>query len=400
MPCRNMEGTRMHDVNIKPSVLKWARKRSGRDDYIQEKFPEIEAWEQGTKSPSLNDMEKFAKATYVPIGYLFLDKPPDVTLPISDFRTVGSTGVSLPSATMLDAVYMCQQRQEWYREYAKSAGEEKLDFVGSMNVDDDKVSSAKKIRSALKLDEEPHLRRGGGVKILRHMVSEAERLGILVMISGVVRNNNKRELDVNEFRGFALADAWAPLIFVNGKDWKGAQLFTLAHELAHIWLGRSAVSGNSARDVSNNAVEIWCNAVAAEILVPSVIMRKEYDVAADVPAETARLARLFRVSNQVILRRMYDVGGLDRATFQKEYDKEAHLAAEREEKKKKEQKKAGKSGGNYYNIVLARSSRRFARAILASTREGKTPPIILRRLLDVWKTSSLKELSKRVGVVR
>lgn len=390
----------MCGASITPSMLKWARERAGRDDYIRKNFPEIESWEQGNTSPSLRDMEKFARATYVPITYLFLDKPPDIRLPVSDFRTVGSAGVSSPSPNMLDTVYMCQQRQDWYREYAESAGEKKLGFVGSMSVEDDVEYSAGQIRRAIKLEREPRLRRGNADMVRRHMIRGAESLGILVMVSGVVGNNTHRGLSVKEFRGFALADAWAPLVFVNGKDSKGAQLFTLAHELAHIWLGQSAVSGNFINDVSNNAIEIWCNAVAAELLVPSVIMRKEYNVNADVPVEAARLAGLFKVSSQVILRRMYDVGGLTRTSFQKEYDMEVHLAAERQKKKKEEMKKAKKSGGNYYNTVLARSGRRFTRAILANTREGKTEPVVLRRLLDVWKTSSLEKLSKKLGVVR
>ena len=325
----------MRGAGVKLSMLKWARKRSDRDNYIRKHFPEIESWERGAKSPSLRDMEKFAQATYVPIGYLFLDEPPDIRLPVSDFRSIGGASMGPPSPHLLDTVYLCQQRQGWYRKYAESAGEEKLDFVGSMSVDDDVVHSASQIRRALKLDDEARLKPDNSDTVRQRLVSEAENLGILVMVSDVVANDAARKLDVKEFHGFALAAAWAPLVFVNGKDGVGAQPFTMAHALAHIWLGQSGVSGNSVRDVPDNVVEKWCSAVAAEMLAPSDVMRKAYDTSADVTAETIRLARLFNVSNQIILRRMYDVGGLGRADFQNKYDGEVRLAAKREKKKTK-----------------------------------------------------------------
>ena len=341
----------------------------------------------------------FAKATHTPVGYLLLDEPPEIDIPISDFRTVGSAGVNLPSPNLLDTIYLCQQRQEWYREEVQFMGEQNLDFVGSMSLDDNVESAARRIGTELKFSDEPRQRRGSKDGIRRHLVDEAENLGILVMVSGVVGNSTSRVLDVCEFRGFALADPWAPLVFVNGKDGKGAQIFTLVHELAHIWLGRSAVSDNSVKDTPTYDVEQWCNAVAAELLVPAGIMRKLYDSSAEVCGEADRLAGLFKVSKQVILRRMYDVGGLEQNLFLEEYGKEVTLAAERE-MKKKAGKKENKTGGNYYNNVLARASKKFTRALLASTMEGRTIPIVSRRLLDVWNAKSIDQISKKIGVGR
>ena len=386
----------MSDVDVKPSMLKWARIRAGRDGYFKKNFPEIKSWERGKKSPSLGDVMKFAKAAYVPIGYLFLDKPPNVRLPVSDFRTVGSADASLPSPNLLDTVYLCQQRQEWYREEVKSNGAARLDFVGSMNTNDAVESSAEKIRDALKLGDKPQPQKGSRYQLRQHLIDALESLGVLVMISGVVGNNNHRKLDVDEFRGFALADPWAPLIFVNGKDGRGAQIFTLAHETAHIWLGQSAVSGNTMRDAPNHVVEKWCNAVAAEILVPAETIRKEYVLSSDPSDEISRLADLFKVSTQVIIRRIYDIEMFDKTTFQKKYDREVQLAVERE----KEKKAKGDTFGNYYNTVPVRSSKKFTRAILASTMEGKTPPIVSRRLLDVWNPESIAKLSQKLGVGR
>ena len=387
----------MCDVRVKQSLLNWACRRSGRDDAdIRRDFPALESWRRGEALPSLRDLEEFAKATYAPIGYFFLDAPPGEELPVPDFRTVGETGVGAPSGGLLDTVYLCQRRQEWYREETRATGGEPLGFVGSMSTADDIVSSAKRIRTALKFNVEQRVGIGGRAGARRRLVSDVEDLGILVMMSGVVGNDTRRKLDVAEFRGFALADTWAPLVFVNSTDGEGAKIFTLVHEVAHIWLGQSALSDNSVADKPDHAVERWCNAVAAEMLVPSEIIRGKYDQTEDLDKNTDRLARHFKVSKQVILRRLYDTGCIDRATFQKAYDKEKELAIKREE----ERKKKGRLGGSYYNNVLARAGKKFTFTLLASTMEGRTTPVTSRRLLDVWKTSNIEEISRRLGVVR
>ena len=381
--------------------MNWACKRSGLDNAdIKKNFPELESWKHGKVLPSLEDLEKFAKITHTPIGYFFLDEPPEARLPVSDFRTVGGKGVGVPSAGLLDTIYLCQRRQEWYRGEVQATGGKPLGFVGSMSAADDVVSSAKRIRAAIKFNVEQRRHMAGKDAARRQLVVDVEDLGILVMMSGVVGNNTWRKLDVTEFRGFALADPWAPLVFVNSRDGEGAKIFTLVHEVAHIWLGQSAVSNNSVADAPDHAVERWCNAVAAELLVPSEIIREEYDQTADLDREADRLVRRFKVGKQVILRRIYDTGGLDRTTFQEAYDKEVELAAEREKEKKKKRKEEGKKTGNYYNNVLARAGKKFTSALLASTMEGRTEPIVSRRLLDVWKASSVETLSHKLGVGR
>lgn len=223
---------------------------------------------------------------------------------------------------------------------------------------------------------------------LRRFIEQADALGVLVMCSGVVLNNNYRRLDPEEFRGFAMADDLAPLVFINGSDTKAAQMFTLAHELAHIWLGESAVSDSQAAWVPDHAVERWSNRVAAELLVPLEIMRAEYDPHAELATEVGRLARRFKVSTLVVLRRIHDAGGLTDEELSDAYDAElARLRA-----------LPRGSGGDFYLTQAARLSRRFARALVVSTLEGQTLHRDAFRMLGFSKVQTLHELGRSLGV--
>ena len=282
-----------------------------------------------------------------------------------------------PSPDLLDTVYICQQRQEWYRDYARSEHQDPLPFVGSVGVMSDVVATAASIRHALGFDLEE-----------RRFGAQADFLGILVMCSGVVLNNNRRHLDPEEFRGFAMAGQLAPLVFINGADTKAAQMFTLAHELAHIWLGQSAVSDAQASIVPDHEIESWCNRLAAELLVPLEILRAEYHPEPDALAEAARLARRFKVSTLVILRRIHDAGGLTRAEFWEKFEEEvARLRAI-----------PRGSGGDFYLTQAARVGKRFARALVVSTLEGQTLHRDAFRMLGFSKLETFHELGRSLGV--
>jgi Zn-dependent peptidase ImmA (M78 family) len=379
----------MNRVAIQPQLLRWACERAGIDRAdLEHKFPQFPAWETGTARPTLKQLESFARATYTPIGYLFLPEPPVEKIPIPDFRTPGNERIGHPSPDLLDTIYVCQQRQEWFRNYARTMGEKPLAFVGSASVRDGVIAAAARLRTALGFDINQRRQMPTWTDALRHFIEQADGLGILVMCNGVVHNNNYRHLDPKEFRGFAMADDLAPLVFVNGADTKAAQMFTLAHELAHIWLGQSAVSDSQPTILPSERIERWCNEVAAELLVPIAMMRKEYNPRAELPEETARLARRFKVSTLVILRRILDVGGLNQQEFWEAYHTEVErlLAIPRS------------SGGNFYLTQAARVSKRFAAALVTSTLEGQTRYNDAFRMLGFSKLSTFKELGRSLGV--
>lgn len=379
----------MNRVTIQPKLLRWACDRSGLDSAdLERKFPQLAAWEEGTSQPTLKQVEAFAKATYTPVGYLFLSEPPVEKIPIPDFRAPGNERISHPSPDLLDTIYVCQQRQEWFRNYARLMGESPLAFVGSAKVGDDVVRTAARIRAELDFDLEARRRMPTWADALRHFIEQADGMGVLVMCNGVVQNNNYRHLDPQEFRGFAMADDLAPLVFINGADTKAAQMFTLAHELAHIWLGQSAVSDSQPTAIPDQQVERWCNQVAAELLVPLEVMRQAYHRDGELTEETNRLARRFKVSTLVILRRILDVGGLTQEEFWEAYHAEvARLRAI-----------PRGSGGNFYLTQAARVSKRFAAALVTNTLEGQTRYNDAFRMLGFSKLSTFKELGRSLGV--
>ncbi|OFW09447.1 MAG: DNA-binding protein [Acidobacteria bacterium RIFCSPLOWO2_02_FULL_67_36] len=375
-------------VEVKKELLRWARERAGFDlAALAKRFPQLPDWESGDARPTLKQLERFAKATYAPIGFLFLPEPPIEHVPIPDLRTVGNRHVERPSPDLLDTVYICQQRQEWYRDFARSEHEDPLSFVGSVALTTNVEAAAARIRTALGFDIDARRRMPTWTEALRHFIGQADAAGVLVMISGVVGSNNRRKLDPDEFRGFALSDDLAPLVFINGADSKSAQMFTLAHELAHIWLGQSALSDVGPASSPSNDVERWCNRVAAEMLVPLAALRQEYNRRAALSEEAKRLARLFKVSTLVVLRRIHDAGGLTRQELWQAYQDE--LTQLRETKKE--------SGGDFYLTQAVRVSKRFARALIRSTFEGQTSFTEAFRMLGLKKMSTFRELGDSVG---
>ena len=379
----------MSRVTVKPEMLLWACERSGQTpETMHKRFPKLELWSSGKASPTFKQLESFARATQTPIGFLFLQEPPVEKVPIPDFRTVGSKEFEQPSPDLLDTIYICQQRQEWYREFMRASGEKPLQFVGSASIEDNVKEFAESIRHALGFDIEERHKMRTWADALRSFIDQADEVGILVMVNGVVGNNNWRKLDPYEFRGFALVDDLSPLVFINGSDTKSAQMFTLAHELVHIWLGQSALSDAQVALITGNKIERWCNLVAAELLVPLTALRNEYQKSKPLFDEVNRLARHFKVSTLVILRRIYDAGGLNEKQFGKAYNEELDRLL----------KLPSGTGGNFYLTQAARVSKRFASALIASTLEGQTLYRDAFRMLGFSKFETFRDLGHTLGV--
>ncbi len=355
-------------VSIKPELIAWAidRCRVPLDDLLHA-FPKLDAWKSGEKLPTYKQLEKFAKKTMTPFGYFFLDSPPDEKLPIPDFRTVGDTSIERASPNLIETIQIMQRRQAWMREYLIDEGQSPLEFVGSAGNVRNPVSFAARIRKALALGvdwAEVHSTWEGALATLR---DAAERLGVLVATSSFVRLNTRRHLDPQEFRGFVLCDDHVPLIFVNGADSKSAQMFTLAHEMVHVWIGRGGLFNLIKMMPHTDATERFCNQVAAEFLVPARKLTEHWDDVKTTEKPFHSIARLFKVSPVVAARRALDLRLINRAQFFAFYEKDQ----DEWRQLKARQKAKAKGGPNFYAVQDLRLSRRFAYSVVRAAREGR-----------------------------
>jgi len=377
-------------VEVEPKLLAWAIDRSGVDGFVlHNRFDRLDSWLDRSVQPTLKQVEAFAKATRTPVGFLFLHEPPEEQIPIPDYRTIANSHLSRPSANLLDTIYICQQRQEWYRDYARNNGLKPLDFVGSADRRSTSVEHvAEQIRNQLDFDLDARRSIRTWEQALRSFIASADAAGILVMCSGIVLNNTHRKLNPEEFRGFALTDNLAPLVFINGADTKSAQMFTLAHELAHLWLGETALSSAEIGGQEEQAVEQWCNAVAAELLVPLSVFTPELGDE-NLSDALGRLAKRFKVSTLVILRRMRDTNYLSSEEYNRAYALELERLLSL----------SGSSGGDFYLSQPNKLSKRFAQALVVSTLEGQTLYRDAMKMLGVRKVATLNKLGHSLGVM-
>lgn len=353
----------MTKVAVKKEVLNWAIDRSKRTiEDLRGKFPKITEWIEGSNEPTLRQLESLAKATRTPFGFFFLNQPPEIRLPIPYFRTPGGEGLDKPSPDLIETIQLMQQRQSWIKEFWIEEGKERLSIVRSATVSEPPNSIAQRIRDAIGFDESWAARQGTWTKSLKILREAIEAAGIMVVVNGVVGNNTHRKLDVEEFRGFVLVDDYAPLVFINGTDGKAAQMFTLAHELAHVFLGSSAAFDLRRLQPANDPIEKACNSIAAEFLVPASRLREIWpDVRGD-DNPFQSLARIFKISSLVAARRALDLRIISQREFFDFY--QDYLDSLRLHHKKGER-------GDFYATQNLKIGKLFARTLLSAVREGR-----------------------------
>lgn len=373
-------------LSVRGEMLEWALRRGGftANSFIEAhpKF-KLAEWLTADAKPTLRQLEEFARTVRVPFGALFLPHPPDETLPIEDFRIMGNAPPR-PSADLLDTVYLCQQRQEWYRIYASLNRIDPVKFVGTARTQDDIEMTADRWRETLALSRQERREVRTWTEAFKRMVDKTENAGAMVMVSGVVGNNNTRKLDPKEFRGFVLCDPLAPLIFINSADSRAAQIFTLAHEIGHLLLSTSALTNITFRASRLHRVEQWCNAFAAELLVP----RREFMKRGT--EDLNALAREYKVSALVILLRLREIEAISDSEFWSRYEQEINRAMS--------QDRHSSGGGNYYATTLKRAGKRFTRAVIEAALEGRGSFTDAMRLIGFKRMEVFRELASMSGV--
>lgn len=377
-------------VNVAPSVLSWALGVTGADtERLRRRF-KLDQWLAADSRPTLKQLQDFAKATGVAFGYFLLPQPPAWALPVPDFRE-GFDGAPSPSADLLAVLSQSQRRQEWYRDYALGLGAQPLEFVGSAD-GAEPVEVAAAIRQAL--DFEVASRRGTWTDTRKALLRGFEAIGGLTVATSMVANNTRRSLDENEFRGFALVDDIAPLVFVNTHQTLNGQIFTLAHEFAHVWRGTSGIGNEDPRADSQSAVERWCNAVASEVLVPRDELAARHPHVRDAPVPEAldELASIFRCGTLVVLQALHRTGVQRFDNFDRVYDDE--LARLRTFNDSREGR-----GGDHYNNQPFRVGERLSHALIADALEGRTSIDEAMRLMSMKSLSTFDEYARRLGAV-
>ena len=384
----------MTKAHINPAMLQWAAERADVPTKELErafrKSPEVVAsWLNGSGAPTFKQAQALAKRLRVPFGYLFLDSPPDEALPLQDFRRVHGAGARKASIDLRNVIYDVLRKQDWYRDHRIDSDEEPLEFVGRFSLTSPVSKVAADIGASLDFDAKvrPESQRPN---FLRAFVSQIEALGILVMRSGIVRQATNRPLKVEEFRGFSIADPMAPIIFVNNADSNAAQIFTLAHELAHIWIGRGGISDADLTIMADASedIESFCNAVASELLLPwNPLHRKWQSWPTPIEQFVDDVSREFHVSTVMVARQLWAHKVIKRKDFFKLYETE---------QKKWSKNRESSSGGNYYLTAPIRNSRLLTKAILESVRDSETSIRDASRLLDI-KPMNLSKLEQSMS---
>lgn len=385
--------SRRKQITLQPEVLRWARERAGlSQEELANKVPvspdRVTEWEK-TGKISIAQADRLAERTYTPLGYLYLSKPPEESLPIRDFRTRGDGPTKRPSLNLLETVYQMQRRQDWMRDDLIEGDAAPLDFVGAYSVDGSHTEVAAAMRAALGLANGWAEEIDTWSEALGDLRTRSDEAGILVVSNGVVGNNTKRKLDPAEFHGFALVDEYAPLVFVNAADFKTAQMFTLAHEVAHLFVGEEGLSLFDRLLPVDHDTERFCNRVAAEFLVPQEELQDYWPTVQDSTNPYREIAQEFKVSDIVAAYCALDLDLIDRDTFFTLYNENRCQA---------ESRKTTTGRGNIWNTLRWRIGPRFAGAVARATEEGR---LLYREAYSLTglKGDTFEQMPEKLGII-
>ncbi len=326
-------------LNINKEILIWAVERNGQsvEEYAHHN-PSFIKWIKGEKLPTIKQLEGFATQVHIPFGYLFLNERPQESIPIPFFRTVDRKPRF--NLKLYDTVIDLQHKQEWLSSYFRENDMASAGFVGSC-VGKSVEETVLVVRRLLEKEPDWAFQVADSAAVVRTMIDWLEELGCVVSVQGYVGTYNRRQLAVEDCRGFALIDSYAPFIYVNNNDSKEAQYFTLIHEFAHLLIGFS--SGYGGGSDNDDHRENFCDKVAALFLVDGNLLKKKWNGNIDA------LARTFRVSKIMMARRAHEEGLVSDAEYRSYMD--AYWAHVHNQPLKKE---SDKSGGDYYATIRRR----------------------------------------------
>jgi len=372
---------------ITAKVFKWARESAKMTEEIAASkvavsIDKFKDWEKGEDYPTIRQAQTLAKAYRRPFALFFLPDVPTDFQPLQDFRKTGSKELSTSSIFIIREI---QQKQAWISEVNKENNENRVPFIGRFTIKDNPVLVANDILATLNIDP---LNYKSNNPIIE-WIDKAESNGIFISRTSFIHSRLK--LDSNEIQGFAIADDFAPFIFINSDDWNAPQLFTLVHELAHLWIAETGISNDVEPSLKNtsdyNPIELFCNEVAANALIPRDYIDSLDSKAFNNAKEVFKNAKTIGVSSFALLVRALNLNIISLSA----YKQLKHLAdieynefLKREKAKKIKQKEKEKPGGpNYFLLQLNRNSRLFTQTVLDAFRGGVIEPSMASNLLNV-----------------
>jgi len=364
-------GVSMKVTNININILKEILQRMPEKEMqVKKKFPKYEKWLEGKDYPTYNQLVELSKIFNIPFGYFFLEKLPQRKYPIPHYRT-NQNGDFNPSSELLDTILFAQKIQEWAKDILLEWGQEKLPFCGKYKDNYTIEGVIEELKRIFEIENNWASRKSTWTEALNYLIEKAEEKGIIVLRNGIVGNNTHRKLNINEFRGFVLYEEIAPVIFINNNDSISAKIFTLIHEIVHILIGQSASFDLRYLQSANNEIEQFCDKCTAEFLVPAEGIINIYTQKTDLE----ELARYFKVSQIVILRRLLDTSLITQQEFYLQlkdlYEKELRITPS--------------SRGIFYHTIPNRLSKRFL-YILNSAVKNNT--ILFRDALRITNLSA------------
>ncbi len=372
-------------ANITPAVLKWARESARMTEEIAAAKVAVSAdklkeWEAGISEPTIRQAQTLAKAYKRPFALFFLPEIPRDFQPLQDFRRKGSKALGTGSIFIIREI---QQKQAWISEANEENGEARILLVGRFSIKDNPVNVADDILNTLGIIPS----RYETDNPIKEWIDKAESKGIFISRTSFIHSRLK--LDSEELQGFAIADPHAPFIFINSEDWNAPQLFTLVHELAHIWIAETGISNGIEPEIRNkdkfHPVELFCNEVAANALIPSGVITNLDRGIFNSAKEIFKVSKSLGVSSFAFLVRALNLSLISPDAYRKlkhEADIEYRAFLKREEEREARDKE--KTGGpNYYLLQVNKNSRLFTQTVLDAFHGGFIEPTQASNLLNV-----------------
>jgi len=371
-------------------LFTWARETAGLDletaaKALGIKTGTLERIEQGGREPSRPQLLNMAKVYRRPLITFYMDKPPARGERGEDFRTLPPDRTQADDAVLDALIRDVRGRQGLVRSLAKDEDEAKpLGFIGSATMTDGADAVLASIKKTLGLDITEYRRHSTSEKAFAYLRGQAESAGIFVLLMGNLGTHHSA-IAVETFRGFTIADRFAPFIVINDSDARTAWSFTLLHEIAHLWLGTSGVSG--VRGISaEKTIERFCNEVASAFLLPAGELA-DLPVSSDTaPARAIELITLF-ANRRFISRRMAAYALLraqriDRTTWQR-FDDEFARLWKKEKATQKAKDQQSESGPSYYVVRRHRLGTALLGFVERSMGAGALTPVKAARVLGV-----------------